>query len=222
MDPLALLIVGTGMWGAYECCRWLWQEYALQGFKNELEDRVARENGNTLGQQARRTRQGLPFFLVAPTIAIILILLAGDFPSKGTLIALGMFTFVGSFVRPENEYVAMHYRYEDAHKREQHRQARPIPNPFSGFGSKADDDDGFFARRDPPRSKARPDPKPAPRGYEKRHPDDAKLWAVVDDPAATDNERRSALEAILKREARRGANRHEAANDVLKLLGYSA
>ena len=53
------------------------------------------------------------------------------------------------------------------------------------------------------------DDKPAPRGFEKRHPDDAKLWAMVDDPEATSNERAMALDKIMKRESSRnskGAN----------------
>ncbi|MBD3814971.1 MAG: hypothetical protein IE913_00610 [Halothiobacillus sp.] len=40
-----------------------------------------------------------------------------------------------------------------------------------------------------------------PRGYEKRDPDDAKFWAVVDDPAASDQERKTALEKILNRKS---------------------
>lgn len=38
-----------------------------------------------------------------------------------------------------------------------------------------------------------------PRGYESRNPADAKLWALVDDPAASDQERKTALEKILSR-----------------------
>ena len=59
------------------------------------------------------------------------------------------------------------------------------PNAFGG-GKRADDN------RPPP-----------PRGYEKRHPSDVKLWAVVDDPAASEQERKTALEVVLRREAKR-------------------
>ena len=45
--------------------------------------------------------------------------------------------------------------------------------------------------------------KPSPRGYEQRHPDDAKLWAMVDDPEASDGERQNAYAMILKRQAKR-------------------
>jgi len=45
--------------------------------------------------------------------------------------------------------------------------------------------------------------KDTPRGFDKRHPDDAKLWAMVDDPAANANERVTAMQKIAEREARR-------------------
>lgn len=43
----------------------------------------------------------------------------------------------------------------------------------------------------------------APRGYNDRHPDDVKLWAMAEDPAASEGERRNAFSIILKRQARR-------------------
>lgn len=39
----------------------------------------------------------------------------------------------------------------------------------------------------------------SPRGVDQRNPADAKLWAIVDDPAASDQERKTALEKILNR-----------------------
>ncbi|MCP4184809.1 MAG: hypothetical protein GY761_16075 [Hyphomicrobiales bacterium] len=45
--------------------------------------------------------------------------------------------------------------------------------------------------------------KSMPYGIDKRHPDDAKLWAVVDDPAASDSERKKAFDTILKNQAMR-------------------
>jgi len=47
---------------------------------------------------------------------------------------------------------------------------------------------------------------PPPRGYEKRHPDDTKLWAIVDDPEANDNERTNAFSMILGKEGKRRRN----------------
>ncbi len=42
-----------------------------------------------------------------------------------------------------------------------------------------------------------------PYGVNKRHPDDMKKWAYVDDPAASPQERRTALEKILIAEEKR-------------------
>ena len=38
-----------------------------------------------------------------------------------------------------------------------------------------------------------------PRGVDQRRPEDAKLWAIIDDPAASDQERKTALEKLLNR-----------------------
>ena len=45
--------------------------------------------------------------------------------------------------------------------------------------------------------------KEAPRGFEDRHPDDAKIWAVIDDPNAPPNVRRTAFDKILQRQEKR-------------------
>ena len=45
--------------------------------------------------------------------------------------------------------------------------------------------------------------KEMPYGFEKRHPKDAKLWAYVDDSNASDQERKTALNMILKNQAKR-------------------
>jgi len=44
----------------------------------------------------------------------------------------------------------------------------------------------------------------APRGFEKRHPDDKNLWAMVDDPSASPEERAAAMRKIGSREKKRG------------------
>jgi len=45
-----------------------------------------------------------------------------------------------------------------------------------------------------------------PRGFEKRHPDDAKYWAKVDDPAASPEERAAMMRKIGERERKRNDN----------------
>jgi len=48
--------------------------------------------------------------------------------------------------------------------------------------------------------------KAAPRGFENRHASDAKLWAIVDDPSATDAERQAAFSKVLKAQAKRSGH----------------
>jgi hypothetical protein len=47
-------------------------------------------------------------------------------------------------------------------------------------------------------------------GHEKHHPDDLKLWNIVNDPAANENEQMAALRQIKKREAKRTGNNDKA------------
>ena len=47
-----------------------------------------------------------------------------------------------------------------------------------------------------------PPPDPAPRGFEQRREEDAKLWAVIDDPNATEGESLAALKAIKRRQGK--------------------
>ncbi len=42
-----------------------------------------------------------------------------------------------------------------------------------------------------------------PRGVEKRHPDDAKWWAIVDDPRSIPSQRVMAIKRIAFNEAKR-------------------
>ena len=67
-------------------------------------------------------------------------------------------------------------------------------------GDTAGDDFGFDDSAFNGSSQPKEEP---PRGYENRHPDDAKLWAIVDDPDANENERSNAFAMILKKQAKR-------------------
>ena len=93
----------------------------------------------------------------------------------------------------------------DALQSENNEQAQESASRNAGWAGSTHDDSRFdydasafggSARG----SASREDP---PRGYTDRHPDDAQLWAYVDDPAASDQERRTALDKILKKQARR-------------------
>lgn len=117
----------------------------------------------------------------------------------------------------------------------QRRQAVRQAAQAASFSSRAsfeappDDDDAFFSskaqqqqrERERPRQERKPPPKQeTPYGFDKRHPKDAKLWAVVDDPNASDGERQAAFSAILKRNAqrKRGEDPKPASDADVRLL----
>lgn len=52
--------------------------------------------------------------------------------------------------------------------------------------------------------------KEAPRGFNERHPDDVKLWAYVDDPNASDQEIKTAMDKILARRRKRAGKSNSA------------
>lgn len=69
-----------------------------------------------------------------------------------------------------------------------------------------DDDAEFSFDEDTWHGRSKQKASAMPYGVDKRHPDDAKLWAIVDDPNATDGERQAAFSAILKKKAKRNGN----------------
>lgn len=111
----------------------------------------------------------------------------------GVLYGVCAGVFIGAYIS---------YQKDSQAEKEKSRASSTNHDDFSQTTDGAGDfgfDAGRFGAKPPP---PQPDEN-APRGYDKRHPDDAKLWAVVDDPAASDGERRNAMDMILKREARR-------------------
>lgn len=69
--------------------------------------------------------------------------------------------------------------------------------------SKTHQDDGFDFNSSRFKSGGPESTKEMPYGVDKRHPDDAKFWAYVDDPNASDQERKIAFEKILTAQAKR-------------------
>lgn len=97
----------------------------------------------------------------------------------------------------------------------------------TGFQEPPSDDDDYFSYKGSAggsqrsRSSASASPE-MPYGVDKRHPKDARLWAVVDDPNASDGERQNAFAAILKRNAQRKRGQDPAPAtdaDITLLLG---
>lgn len=76
------------------------------------------------------------------------------------------------------------------------REQANFENEFNRDDQEYDFKESAFKSTPPP-------PEPTPRGYDKRHPDDAKLWAYVDDPDASDQERKTALDKIIQRQNKR-------------------
>ncbi len=99
----------------------------------------------------------------------------------------------------------------------------------ASFEAPPEEDDAFFSskaqqqRREPPQQERKPPPKQeTPYGFDKRHPDDAALWAFVDDPNASDGERQAAFAKILKREAERKQGKKPkpaSKSDIVRLIG---
>lgn len=96
-----------------------------------------------------------------------------------------------------------------------------------GFQDPPSGDDDYFSYKGSSggsgrqRSTAGASPE-MPYGVDKRHPDDAKFWAVVDDPNASDGERQNAFAVILKRNAQRKQGEKPSAAtdaDVTRLIG---
>lgn len=125
------------------------------------------------------------------------------------------------------EYAAPIVNRTLAQKRQLIRQARSFPSFGAGtsFKKPSNKDDAFFSskaqqqRREPPRQEGKRSQE-TPYGFDKRHPKDAKLWAVVDDPNASDGERQAAFSAILKRNAqrKRGEDPKPASDTDVRLL----
>lgn len=79
----------------------------------------------------------------------------------------------------------------------------------SSSGQHSTNDNSAHSKRSaesPPRQ-----PQPDPGASSKRHPDDAKFWAFVDDPNAAPNERIMAISRITKREMERKLKRAKSA-----------
>lgn len=184
---LYILFVGYYLWSRYVSRREIWEQIYDQNLdphNNPVnEDDAARVVGMLLAGHAFAYGMAIE----AVPVPLICLILAFGFCAKRL-----------ADVEPVLKQVEHAERLARRNKAKQPAEA--------GFES-APEDEAFFsykeARGSAQGSHARSSAKDAPRGYDQRHPDDAALWAVVDDPAATENERHNAFSAILKREAKR-------------------
>ena len=96
-------------------------------------------------------------------------------------------------------------RYERERKRGINQANPETVNQFEGDEEHGLGDDFFaYSGGSDQRSESASGSSPAmPYGVDRRHPDDARLWAVVDDPSASDAEQIEALRRIQKNQAKR-------------------
>jgi hypothetical protein len=86
------------------------------------------------------------------------------------------------------------------HVRYQNRQQQEFAEEFEGQDADFAYDETKFQAETRPTN-------PAPRGFEQRRKEDAKLWAVIDDPNATEGESLAALKAIKRRQSKASARK---------------
>lgn len=200
MDPLALLILGTSIWGAIEILRYAWIDIRHADFKRSLAQFVAKENGLSLFSHARLYGSGIPFYLVAPTLFFIVILLAGATGDAArAFFWSGAAIVVGNLLKPQNDYITRHLRMYQANQPQ--AQEATTEQHADDFGV-LDDDDDFFARSGPD-TRSNPRRKAEPHRIGHRHDDDKGLWAKFDDPTATQKEKDEARRKIHRREMMR-------------------
>ena len=166
--------------------------------------------GGDLDEYAKARGHGNSLWVFIPHCFVIGILFINGMPWYFLIHAFVLGAMAYSMAR-ENHFLSRLITSSKAHAAIKF-QARFQQNNFKS----AFDNDGFdyeesaFSGR---RSSAEdPAEKSAPRGFEDRHPDDAALWAILDDPSASDGERKNALSAILKRQAKRQANTEQIAS----------
>ncbi len=97
-------------------------------------------------------------------------------------------------------YLWLKYRIATKnHVRYQNRQQQEFAEAFDGQDADFAYDESRFKAET---QSTNPPPDPAPRGFEQRRKEDAKLWAVIDDPNATEGESLAALKAIKRRQSK--------------------
>ena len=232
MDLIQVFLFGAAAWGLFEIGRYFVIEYFSREEIEAVSDYVARtHNGMSLRSFAVAHHEGISIFVLGPSLFILVMSLGftpqigiGDVAFIATLAAI---IIGGNYVRPISLVMIRHIRQKQALGLWQPSEeairilgAKPSASSRNGgmssgagmhFGD-ADDDDDFFAYNGNQQPKS-------PRGFDDRHPDDAKFWAVVDDPNAPDGERRNAFEMILRARARRNA-KSDSTERVFKMLGH--
>lgn len=197
---------------------------------DELEESLLLQKGHGIWREAEnRETKSIPWFVIGCVSAVGYGLTNSFFGLLFTIALWVPWFLVSSYW----EYAAPIVNRTQAQKRQALRREAQSSrfSTRASFESPPDDDDAFFSsksqqkqrERERPQHERKPPPKQeTPYGFDKRHPKDAKLWAVVDDPNASDGERQAAFSAILKRNAqrKRGEDPNPASDaDVTRLIG---
>ncbi|MDO6523935.1 hypothetical protein Q4578_20270 [Shimia thalassica] len=196
---------------------------------SQIDETLLRQHGKRSDQIAEEEQPPPYGWGIVGFVAIVGFFIAGFLSLLPTAalwgIARGMSRWQ-SFVEPVIERHNAQLRQHQRHNAQAASQgtASSFKEPPPG------DDDFFSSKAQSGKERARHDQKrrasskaqDVPYGVDKRHPKDAKLWAKVDDPNASDGERQNAFAAILKRNAQRKQGQDPAPAtdaDVTLLLG---
>ena len=191
------------LWPLFEICRLIYTEWKYSDEVGEIQHQCNLNHGLSIEDYAARVESGLPMYWLWFGVPILLFTTNSFFAPFVTL----TIWYGGSICAAQNKYIGKILLRLHAQNRQSAKQAE-FESHFHDVDDENDSDfsyskSGFNDHRSSAGSKTE---KPAPRGFEDRHPDDAKFWAYVDDPAATDGERKNAFAAILKQQAKRRSN----------------
>lgn len=233
MEFFDLLLFAYIGWCAVETFLGIYYEARHGETVQTIADSIESTYGESVRSYAAKRNVGF----VPPvwaSVVVAAILLIPDGPQFDNIFFYIMVCLVGAgtYFAPFNRYVGKQITTVEAQRRiarQQEQTARKFQQRAS-FEAPPESDDAFFSSkaqqqraRERPWQEHKPSPKQeTPYGFDKRHPKDAKLWAVVDDPNASDGERQAAFSAILKRNAqrKRGEDPNPASDaDVTRLIG---
>ena len=198
---IEMLVFGYMMWCAVKLVICMMLNIRHKKHISFLENYYASQYGETIRSYATKT-----MFSIRPPTILSGIIVFGLFliPSELGLIAPITLIIGGTYFAPWNRLVTRETRRQTAIDRmnaAQRVNPQPEQDSFSS-GSRHEDED-FFSYKGGSDQRSKSASSAMPYGVDKRHPEDTKLWAKVDDPSASDAERSQAFSRILKNQAKR-------------------
>ena len=169
--------------------------YRLRGLWKIKTNDLYYQNGKGLTAHAGESFGGDFPWWVAALYFIINMYLIDDFIGSCSAALVAGFAMVTAV---ENELIRTDLRQIKWEKFRAKVDGQGQQQEQSSWEETESNDDDFFKFREDPTLRGS-----APYGFENRHPDDAKLWAVVDDNNAPATMRREAFAKVLSRIAKR-------------------